>query len=55
MNEAQQKLDPEPVKAVSVRYYTCNCEWISKYCDEFHTARALVPVAVLEKYTKEGK
>jgi hypothetical protein len=37
-------------KTVTVRFYTCNCEWTSKYCDEYHTAVAHVPVSVLETY-----
>lgn len=33
-----------------VRWHSCKCEWASKYCDENHTARALVPVMVLNIY-----
>lgn len=37
-------------RTVFVRYYTCNCEWTSKYCDEFHQAGVSIPVSVLETY-----
>ena len=33
-----------------VRWFMCNCDVISKYCDEYHTARARVPLSVLEHY-----
>lgn len=35
---------------ITVRYYTCTCEYISKYCDEFHVATATVPRYILDKY-----
>lgn len=38
-------------RMVTVRYYTCSCEWTSKYCDEEHTATARVPLWVLANYT----
>jgi hypothetical protein len=37
---------------VWVTWYDCDCAFISKYCDENHVSRALVPVAVLNKFTK---
>lgn len=33
-----------------VTYYTCKCDHLSKYCDEYHLSGALVPVSVLEQY-----
>lgn len=33
-----------------VTYHTCTCDYISKYCDEYHIAGALVPVSVLDQY-----
>lgn len=33
-----------------VTYYTCNCDYLSKYCDEHHLSGALVPVSILEQY-----
>jgi hypothetical protein len=45
---------PEEVKTeerlVAVMWYTCDCPWTTKFCDDFHTSRARVPVSVLEKY-----
>ena len=33
-----------------VYWYSCNCDWISKYCDEHHREVARVPLAVLNEY-----
>lgn len=38
---------------IAVRWYNCNCEWVSKYCDKHHTEVALIPKDVLKQYTKE--
>ena len=27
---------------IRVHFYTCDCDWWTKYCDEFHRASALV-------------
>lgn len=35
---------------VPVHYYTCDCDYISKYCDEYHTAYARIPKSVLDEY-----
>lgn len=35
---------------VTVSWYTCDCEWITKYCDEEHYATAVVPKSVLSEY-----
>lgn len=41
-------------KDVWVSWYTCDCDYISKYCDDYHRVGALVPVSVLEPYYVEG-
>lgn len=33
-----------------VTYYTCDCDFLSKYCDEHHLSGALIPVSVLDQY-----
>lgn len=33
-----------------VPWYMCNCEWASKYCDDYHRAGARIPLSVLEQY-----
>lgn len=38
---------------VWVTWYEHDCDWISKYCDEFHAVRAKVPIAELEKWRVE--
>lgn len=40
-------------KDVWVSWYTCDCDYISKYCDDYHRACALVPVSALEPYYAE--
>lgn len=35
---------------VSVPRYACNCDWVTKYCDEEHRVYAKVPVSVLMPY-----
>lgn len=37
---------------VTVYYYDHNCNWITKYCEEYHTRSAYVPISVLNQYTK---
>jgi hypothetical protein len=32
---------------VRVFWYDCDCEWVTKYCEEFHRRSALVPRGVL--------
>lgn len=34
----------------AVNWYTCTCDWWTKFCDEHHRAFARVPVEVLEQY-----
>lgn len=41
---------PEPPKR-TVHWYTCECEYWSKYCDEHHRKFATIPVSVLNQYT----
>jgi hypothetical protein len=36
---------------ITVQYYNCACEWVSKYCDENHRAVANIPLSVLRKYS----
>lgn len=42
-----------------VSWFTCDCDWINKYCEENHRETARIPVRVLKQYTaypaKEGK
>lgn len=41
-------------QSIRVSWYDHDCDWITKYCDEYHTRSALVPLSVLEQYiTKE--
>lgn len=37
-------------KRVYVSWFDCNCEWRSKYCDEYHKVGASVPENVLNQY-----
>lgn len=34
-----------------VHWYHCNCDVLSKYCDEYHRSVALVPAEFLRMYT----
>lgn len=40
-------------KSVAISYYTCSCDWISKYCDDYHRDTVLIPLDALEKYRME--
>lgn len=42
------------MNTVPVSWYDCDCEWLSKYCDDHHRKYAHVPVEVLEKYREKG-
>ena len=33
-----------------VHWYTCSCQWLSKFCDEYHRASSRVPVSVLREH-----
>ncbi len=35
---------------VTVHFFTCDCEWATKFCDEYHTATAIIPREVVEQY-----
>lgn len=39
---------------VRVSFTTCDCEWWTKYCDDYHTKTAYVPREVLNRYTRVG-
>lgn len=41
-------IDGEPSTHVS--WFTCTCEWTTKFCEENHRATARVPLAVLAHY-----
>lgn len=41
-------------KLVTVSYYTCNCDWRSKYCDENHMAFVTIPMSVLDEYKEKS-
>lgn len=38
---------------VSVSWYEHDCDWISKYCDDYHRVFSAVPVSILAHYKKE--
>lgn len=40
---------------VYVSWHDCDCEWASKYCDEYHSVGASVPLSVLRPYIKEER
>lgn len=42
-------------KNVYVSWYDCDCDYISKYCDEYHSVGASVPLWVLRPYIKEER
>ena len=37
-------------KSVVVRYYDCECEWRTKYCDEYHVRVVRIPLSVVREY-----
>lgn len=41
---------PAPDMGRVVYWYNCDCDWLSKYCDEHHRATARIPLAVLRSY-----
>lgn len=41
------------MNTVRVSWYDCDCEWLLKYCDDYHRTYASVPVKVLEKYREK--
>ena len=34
---------------VQVKWFECNCDWISKYCEEYHQRRAWVEKSGLDR------
>lgn len=42
-------------KMVTVRWDTCDCEVWSKYCDEFHTAVARIPLSKIKEWIEENR
>jgi hypothetical protein len=40
---------------VTVHWYDHDCEWVTKYCDEYHAKYALVPASVLRRYQVSGE
>ena len=38
-------------ETVGVWYYDHECEWLTKYCDEFHRVYVRVPLSVLKEYS----
>ena len=42
-------------KKVYVSWYDHDCDYISKYCDEYHSVGASVPLSVLRPYIKEER
>lgn len=38
---------------ITVHYYEHSCEWLTKYCDEYHRRTAVVPASVLARYTRK--
>lgn len=45
----------ESVDGVTVSWYSCDCPWLTKYCDEEHRKYAVIPRTVLEQYAVEVK
>lgn len=33
-----------------VYWYECDCDWLTKFCDEFHRRTADIPLDVLKEY-----
>lgn len=38
-----------------VYWYKCNCDWVTKICEEEHRAYARVPLDVLNEYVKVAR
>lgn len=41
------------IDLVTIHWYDCNCDWLTKYCDEHHLRTARTPREILDRYTKE--
>lgn len=35
---------------VLVKWYECDCQWLTKYCDEEHVRTAWVPLDVVKRH-----
>lgn len=42
-------------KMVTVRWETCECEYRSKYCDEYHFGVARIPLEKIKQWIEEGR
>lgn len=42
-------------KTVYVSWYTCNCEWTTKLCDEEHRAGARIPLSKIKEWIEENR
>lgn len=40
-------------RTVYVSWYTCDCEWTTKYCDLMHTDGARIPLSKIKEWIKE--
>lgn len=40
----------ETLEVRRVSWYTCDCPWATKHCDEKHRASAVIPVSVLSRW-----
>lgn len=47
----RNNMDEEPM--VTVRWETCNCEYRSKYCSEYHVRMARIPLSKLTKWIED--
>lgn len=47
--EEIEQLTPNDFRYVS--WFPCDCDWVTKYCEENHHASARIPVSVLNEYT----
>lgn len=42
-------------KMVTVHWETCDCEWRTKYCDEFHIGVARIPLSKILEWVEENR
>lgn len=45
----------EEEKMVNIRWSTCECDVLTRYCDEFHTGVARIPLSKIEQWIEEGR
>ncbi len=41
-------------ETVTVYYYDHDCDYISKYCDEFHIGIARIPLSKIREWVEEN-